>query len=274
MVPFSFQFFLCFCFPYCFAFDLCMHRSVSIHAFIWGYYIFRGVWFTLAALYRFDLTCFFCSVLVLFCLRARAYVCMYVHLFVCVIISGAISAGHDRSDGGLVSTLLEMAFAGEIGCGLDVDIPAAGEGALDALFSEEVRPSVFFCCPCRYYAVEAAYCKCVAVFTYLCPILDISLSLASYVVLYSRGWWVGCFFFCLVFCCTFCGRKPVVGYSYWCSTALTECLLINLSINHQLSINQSIKSFAHSLIHSFVIEKQTCVVNAVAVRPINLSIIN
>ncbi|CAN0514387.1 unnamed protein product, partial [Ectocarpus sp. 12 AP-2014] len=55
--------------------------------------------------------------------------------------SGAISAGHDRSDGGLASLLLEMAFAGEVGCGLEVDVPAVagGEGGvLDALFSEEV----------------------------------------------------------------------------------------------------------------------------------------
>lgn len=53
-------------------------------------------------------------------------------------ISGAISAGHDRSDGGLACLLLEMAFAGQVGCGLDVDVPAAGDGVLDALFSEEV----------------------------------------------------------------------------------------------------------------------------------------
>ncbi|CAM9908391.1 unnamed protein product, partial [Sphacelaria rigidula] len=59
--------------------------------------------------------------------------------------SGSISAGHDRSDGGIVTTLLEMAFSGEMGCGLDVDVPlptAGGSGsslpALDALFSEEI----------------------------------------------------------------------------------------------------------------------------------------
>ena len=52
--------------------------------------------------------------------------------------SGAISAGHDRSDGGLASTLLEMAFAGQVGCGLEVDVPAVGDGAMHALFSEEV----------------------------------------------------------------------------------------------------------------------------------------
>jgi phosphoribosylformylglycinamidine synthase len=48
-----------------------------------------------------------------------------------------ILAGHDRSDGGLVTTLLEMAFAGN--CGLDVDLgkhERANEIAL--LFSEEL----------------------------------------------------------------------------------------------------------------------------------------
>ena len=48
--------------------------------------------------------------------------------------SRAISAGHDRSDGGLITALLEMAFAGEVGCGLDVDIdipPSAAIAATD-----------------------------------------------------------------------------------------------------------------------------------------------
>ncbi|ETN08767.1 hypothetical protein PPTG_22971 [Phytophthora nicotianae INRA-310] len=40
------------------------------------------------------------------------------------IKNGHLLAGHDRSDGGLIVTLLEMAFAGN--CGLDVDIPFAG----------------------------------------------------------------------------------------------------------------------------------------------------
>ncbi|CAM9493571.1 unnamed protein product [Chrysoparadoxa australica] len=52
----------------------------------------------------------------------------------------AISAGHDRSDGGLITLLLEMAFAGN--CGISVDIPAAGASPLGRLllllFSEEV----------------------------------------------------------------------------------------------------------------------------------------
>ncbi|MAC32465.1 MAG: phosphoribosylformylglycinamidine synthase [Haliea sp.] len=44
-------------------------------------------------------------------------------------------AYHDRSDGGLLVTLLEMAFAGH--CGLELDIPGAGAAPLAALFTEE-----------------------------------------------------------------------------------------------------------------------------------------
>jgi phosphoribosylformylglycinamidine synthase len=42
---------------------------------------------------------------------------------------------HDRSDGGLVTTLLEMAFAGDVG--LEVSIPS-DEAAIPTLFSEEL----------------------------------------------------------------------------------------------------------------------------------------
>ncbi|MBS3800333.1 MAG: phosphoribosylformylglycinamidine synthase, partial [Thioalkalivibrio sp.] len=49
--------------------------------------------------------------------------------------NGLLRAYHDRSDGGLVTTLLEMAFAGR--CGLDVDIPA-GQTAAAWLFNEEL----------------------------------------------------------------------------------------------------------------------------------------
>jgi phosphoribosylformylglycinamidine synthase len=45
-------------------------------------------------------------------------------------------AYHDRSDGGLIVTLIEMAFAG--GCGLQADIGALGENATAALFAEEL----------------------------------------------------------------------------------------------------------------------------------------
>ncbi len=48
---------------------------------------------------------------------------------------GLVLAYHDRSDGGLIVTALEMAFAGH--CGLDLDLPAAGGPALARLFAEE-----------------------------------------------------------------------------------------------------------------------------------------
>jgi phosphoribosylformylglycinamidine synthase len=48
---------------------------------------------------------------------------------------GRLLAYHDRSDGGLAVTLLEMAFAGH--CGLEVDLAGIPGGALDRLFSEE-----------------------------------------------------------------------------------------------------------------------------------------
>ena len=48
---------------------------------------------------------------------------------------GHILSGHDRSDGGLITTLLEMAFSGN--CGLDVTM-LGRNSALEALFSEEL----------------------------------------------------------------------------------------------------------------------------------------
>ena len=45
-------------------------------------------------------------------------------------------AYHDRSDGGLITTLVEMAFAGN--CGVDVDISALGDNDLAVLFNEEL----------------------------------------------------------------------------------------------------------------------------------------
>ena len=47
----------------------------------------------------------------------------------------ALLAYHDRSDGGLLVTLLEMAFAGR--CGLDIDVTALAGSALEKLFNEE-----------------------------------------------------------------------------------------------------------------------------------------
>jgi phosphoribosylformylglycinamidine synthase len=51
-------------------------------------------------------------------------------------VRAQILAYHDRSDGGLLATLCEMAFAGR--CGLAVDLDDVGEDDLEALFSEEL----------------------------------------------------------------------------------------------------------------------------------------
>ncbi|MEN8264928.1 MAG: phosphoribosylformylglycinamidine synthase, partial [Nitrospirota bacterium] len=61
-----------------------------------------------------------------------------------LIDKGLVLAGHDRSDGGLVTALLEMAFAGN--CGIDVNIESGvrsqesedNNGAMASLFSEEL----------------------------------------------------------------------------------------------------------------------------------------
>jgi len=50
--------------------------------------------------------------------------------------AGKILAYHDRSDGGLFVTLLEMAFAG--GTGLNVELPSRSNDVLAQLFSEEL----------------------------------------------------------------------------------------------------------------------------------------
>jgi phosphoribosylformylglycinamidine synthase len=50
--------------------------------------------------------------------------------------AGLVLAYHDRSDGGLLATLFEMAFAGH--CGLDVRLPAHGGSPAAQLFAEEL----------------------------------------------------------------------------------------------------------------------------------------
>jgi phosphoribosylformylglycinamidine synthase len=50
---------------------------------------------------------------------------------------GKLLAYHDRSDGGLFTTLAEMAFAGHLGLDIDLETPATN-GPLAALFSEEL----------------------------------------------------------------------------------------------------------------------------------------
>ncbi|MBN2590015.1 MAG: phosphoribosylformylglycinamidine synthase, partial [Sedimentisphaerales bacterium] len=53
-----------------------------------------------------------------------------------LIKDGLIFAGHDISEGGLVTCLLEMAFSGN--CGLDIDISKLGSDVLETLFAEEL----------------------------------------------------------------------------------------------------------------------------------------
>ena len=53
-----------------------------------------------------------------------------------LIGEGQLTAGHDRSDGGLITTLLEMAFAGN--CGLEIDLPGDAADAMPILFNEEL----------------------------------------------------------------------------------------------------------------------------------------
>ena len=49
---------------------------------------------------------------------------------------GLVLAYHDRSDGGLLASLCEMAFAGH--CGLDIDLRTTGGSPLGALYCEEL----------------------------------------------------------------------------------------------------------------------------------------
>jgi len=64
-----------------------------------------------------------------------------------------ILAGHDRSDGGLIVTLLEMAFAGN--CGLDIDLKGTGT-PVEHLFSEELG-LVIECVPDNLQEVEEVF---------------------------------------------------------------------------------------------------------------------
>ncbi|MHA7000597.1 phosphoribosylformylglycinamidine synthase [Aeromonas schubertii] len=53
-----------------------------------------------------------------------------------LVSDGRLLAYHDRSDGGLLVTLLEMAFAGH--CGLNIELDRVGGEVLPALFNEEL----------------------------------------------------------------------------------------------------------------------------------------
>jgi phosphoribosylformylglycinamidine synthase len=70
--------------------------------------------------------------------------------------AGLLLAYHDRSDGGAIVTLLEMAFAGH--CGLEVTLDGWAEATLQALFNEELGAVMQVSCANRE-AFEALLVK-------------------------------------------------------------------------------------------------------------------
>jgi len=68
--------------------------------------------------------------------------------------AGTLRAGHDVSDGGLLTAALEMAFSGDRS--LSLDVPAAGASPLSPLFAEEVG-LLLEVAPADEAAVLAAY---------------------------------------------------------------------------------------------------------------------
>ncbi|WP_168403850.1 phosphoribosylformylglycinamidine synthase [Erwinia amylovora] len=58
------------------------------------------------------------------------------HAIQALVADGKLLAYHDRSDGGLLVTLAEMAFTGH--CGIEADIATLGSDSLAALFNEEL----------------------------------------------------------------------------------------------------------------------------------------
>ena len=72
-----------------------------------------------------------------------------------LIDKGLVAAGHDRSDGGLITTVLEMAFSGN--CGLDLSLTGTGT-AIEAFFSEELG-LVLECPVGREQAVQESLAK-------------------------------------------------------------------------------------------------------------------
>ncbi|CDG20714.1 Phosphoribosylformylglycinamidine synthase [Xenorhabdus poinarii G6] len=68
--------------------------------------------------------------------RSAEQLAGFFHAIQLLVSQQKLLAYHDRSDGGLLVTLAEMAFAGH--CGLRVDISAFDEDILAALFNEEL----------------------------------------------------------------------------------------------------------------------------------------
>uniref|UniRef100_A0A4W4FS79 Phosphoribosylformylglycinamidine synthase n=1 Tax=Electrophorus electricus TaxID=8005 RepID=A0A4W4FS79_ELEEL len=100
-----------------------------------------------------------------------------------------LSAGHDVSDGGLISCLLEMAFAGNRG--LEVDLPFAGTGVMEALFSEELGLVVEVCesdvgSVCQRYVQAGLLCHTIGTTQGFGPDATVRVSLCGQEVLNER----------------------------------------------------------------------------------------
>ena len=110
-----------------------------------------------------------------------------------LIGQGFVSAGHDRSDGGLVTTLLEMAFSGN--CGLDISL-AGTATVFEVLFAEELG-LVLECRAEHLAATEAILNKARVPFVHIgCATTDKQIRIRyngqevldeKMVIL--RGWW-------------------------------------------------------------------------------------
>ncbi|RLM26332.1 phosphoribosylformylglycinamidine synthase [Brenneria alni] len=73
-----------------------------------------------------------------------------------LVADKALLAYHDRSDGGLLVTLAEMAFAGH--CGVNVDIAGQGDDTLATLFNEELG-AVIQVAASRQAEVESVFAR-------------------------------------------------------------------------------------------------------------------
>lgn len=57
-----------------------------------------------------------------------------------LVLDGKLVAYHDRSDGGILVTLVEMAFSGH--CGINVELGKLGSDAISVLFNEELGAAI------------------------------------------------------------------------------------------------------------------------------------
>jgi phosphoribosylformylglycinamidine synthase len=69
-----------------------------------------------------------------------------------LVESGELLAYHDRSDGGLFTTVAEMSFGGHRG--VDLDLSGLGDSALDILFNEELGAVLQVSAACRVQVLE------------------------------------------------------------------------------------------------------------------------